>query len=183
MARPALAAIVILALAAPVAAQEPSADQRDALAARVAELEAAMRDGGPADAAFGFMPERLKALLAADESMSVTELEATMRAAFDDAFPAGAVEVDLDLDAATFGTAPGAGPQGDRAYALIPTTMTLLKPDGDAIARLPIFYVAFEDEGRWQLWLVNNVEARSTLEAAYPEFDGELPPTPFGAPE
>lgn len=168
--RPLLATLALaaaLALATPTLAQELSAAQQDALAARVAEFDGTMRAGDMAGL-MDFMPARIKQTIADEAGVSVDELEAAMREQMDAAMAGATIDAfSMDLDALTTAQTP----DGGRTYALIPTT-TEITMEGMGRMRAASQTLAFEDEGTWNLLRVDDPNQVAILQAAYPEFAG-----------
>lgn len=154
-----------IAVLASVAAPSIEATDRAAIAARVADFDAMMREGRIADSV-DFIPPRLLRMIARRFDVPDRDVKAMIGAQMADAVEGVRfLSFGMDMQAARAATTP----DRERAYMLIPTHSLIAVPDVGAL-RSQTSTLALQDEGRWYLVRIDSAQQVALLRAAYPAF-------------
>jgi hypothetical protein len=161
-----LAALLVMAVfAGPLAAREPSAQERAGIADRIARFDQQVRSGDLAGIV-GIMPPTLKRLMATKFNVPAAGIDAAMIAVMTPLMATVTVEdFKIDLAQAEYRLTP----DGQRFYALIPTQtrMTIQKTTKIETKSRTL---ALVDEGAWYLVRLDQPQQIGMFKEAFPEF-------------
>ena len=154
-----------LALAAPAFAREVTAEDREAVSALIAQVDAAM-ESGDVMGAMDVIPPQLTERMAENFGISSEDLVRAMRASLEEAMAEVEIESsEMSLDAAEEGeTSTG------RPYLMIPTE-TVMTVAGDTMRNESVT-LALEDEGSWYLVRIDDINQIAMVQDLYPDFAG-----------
>lgn len=148
-----------------------SAQDRAAVEARIAELDAVVSTGDIAGAV-EVVPPRMLRQIASNAGVSENQLLDMIRQ--QSASISAGMEIesfDIDLD----GAPPQLTPNGRREYLLLPTTSVIAM--GGQTVRSTTSTLALEDDGEWYLIRVDNPQQADLITEIWPEFEGVDFPT------
>ena len=167
--RLAAAAALVLALAVPAIAQ--TAEQRDALAARIAGFDAAMRTNDMS-VIMGVVPPKVLEKLAAQFGVTTEQAIESAQQQLDQAMQTvKLVSFGMDLAATEFLTL-----SDGTLYALIPTETVMQLGETDKI-RATSTTLGLLDEGTWYLVRVEDPQQVALVKEIYPAFADVTFPT------
>ena len=156
-----------IAVLASVSAPSIGAADRAAIAARIADFDAMMRQGRIADS-IDFLPPRLLRMIAQRFGVPDADVKAMIGAQMADAVAdVRFLSFGMDMQAARV----AATPDRQRAYMLIPTHSMIAVPDVGTL-RSQTSTLALQDDGLWYLVRLDSPQQAALLRAAYPEFTG-----------
>lgn len=161
-----LLAATALFLAACAAPYALPADDRAAIAQRIASFERAFVTGNTTEV-INVIPPRLIAAIAAEGGVSEKALRREMAKLTKEATSKiDIVSFGMALDQATFLTTPSGRP-----YGLIPTQTVVQIPNGTKL-QSNNNTLAIEDGGKWYLIRIDEGRQFELMREAYPEFKG-----------
>ncbi|HEV7274783.1 MAG TPA: hypothetical protein VGN80_00680 [Devosiaceae bacterium] len=160
-----LAVAAVALLAAPAAARELSAEEKSALAERIATFDAAMVDSD-IEALIDVVPPKVIATIAEGAGASEAQLrEALIEQSREAMAAVELISFAMDLEAADYRQLPDGTP-----YVTIPTETVL--DAGAGKTRVSTQTLALLETGRWYLVRIDDQQQVDILKAVYPEFSG-----------
>lgn len=163
--RPALLA-ALLALAPPALAREVTPEDRETVAALIAEFTEVI-EIGDMPGLIGFIPPPLITTIAEANGIPEETLMDLMAGAMAEAMDGVTIErFEMDLAAGTEGET-GTG----RPYIAIPTT-NVMQIDGAGTATATSTTLALEDEGTWYITRIDDATQLAILRDTFPDFEG-----------
>ena len=164
--RPALLAALWVALALPASAREVTPEDRETVAALIADFTEVI-EIGDMPGLIGFIPPPMITTIAEANGIPEDTLMEILAGAMAQAMEGVTVEsFEMDLAAGTDGET-GAG----RPYIAIPTTSVMLV-DGAGTATATSTTLALEDEGQWYITRIDDATQLAILRDTYPDFEG-----------
>ena len=156
----------LIALASPALAREVTSEDRETVAALIADFTEVI-EIGDMPGLIGFIPPPMITTIAEANGIPEDTLMEILAGAMAQAMEGVTVErFEMDLAAGTEGeTSAG------RPYIAIPTT-NVMRIDGSGTATATSTTLALEDEGRWYITRIDDATQLAILRDTYPDFAG-----------